>query len=175
MECQTLLIIVSSLLWRVQILSPRSGPVHPSLGWWNCPTSEGWGQTFKVQPVSLHCGGAGPSLCPWEESKPKVMLARKAEVAPPNCSFHRPSQNPMIQGRIPYFCMDYEFPQALVLWLFLPDIPRSWVTQRYKPEPNDGRAHHHISVEGILVWILSFCVYSGFTVAMQRYAVLDLA
>lgn len=123
MEWQTLLIIVNRLLWRVQILSPRSGPVHPSLGWWNCPTSEAWSQTFKVQPVSQHCWGVGSLPHPWEESKPKVVLARKAEVAPPKGSFHRSSHNLIIQGRIPHFSMGCEFPQALVPWLFLPDIP----------------------------------------------------
>lgn len=74
MEWQTLLIIVNITLWRVQILSLRSVPVHLSLGWGNCPTSEDWCQTLKVQP-GLHCRGVGPFLHPYEESKPKVILA----------------------------------------------------------------------------------------------------
>lgn len=164
MEWQTLLIIVNNLLWRVQILSPRSGPVHPSLGWWNYHTSEGWGQAFKVQPVSLHFWGVGPFPHPWEESKPKVVLARKAEVAPPNGIFHRPNHNPTIQGRILHFCMDREFPQALVPWLFLPDIP--------PPGSPSGANLSQMTDRHVTTFLLNafWCGYSlsAFIQALQR-------
>lgn len=116
-------------------------------------------QGTTSQPALLGCG---PCPAPLGGNKPKLLLGRKAEVAPPSVSFHRPSHNPVIQGRTFPFCVEHEFPQALVLWLFLPHIA-PWVSQQHRPKPGGGWAQDSISVGCHLVWVPALCVCSGFT------------
>lgn len=64
-----------------------------------------------------------------------------------NRRFHRPNHNSTIQGTLFHFCMDCEFPPALVPWLFLPNISLHYSHGGNKPEPDDGWAHDSVSVE----------------------------